>query len=502
MAIILTAGTDRTFNLEKGGVVQKCQRGAYEVVPLEGGESIEIIRLGDNVGSKLVGQIPLTEVNGGAYATFDALMTYLEPFFFRSVSGGGGGATSFVQLTDTPSNYTGQAGKSTVVNSSENGIEFVEIANTPITTEYEILLNSKSTATTQNPSGLDSPLQIEFGPAFGVPNTDKVALDALGTITVRDAQQYRFLVETQSGRTGGTGTSLLVAYFTVNGNIIGESIQFEIPNGNISEYRQIEIQTDLQAGDEVKFFIVRDPSGNDSGGLRVENITATGIPDSVTAAINVSELVSTGNSIGVPSPDLNAIHVNLADEIAPITPKANPIDTDVLIIEDSEDGNNKKSLRLANLPKGGASFLSSFPSASITGGTGSANTVYAIRFLCPADITVTEMGYFVTSIGNDNVIFGIYDGNKNLLDSTAWTSTNGYTVGQFVFEPLLSPITLQGGQDYWLAVKGNLGSINFGTQGIFTSSSIAISQFFGGTTLPATLTGGATSIGTYITIKE
>jgi hypothetical protein len=40
-------------------------------------------------------------------------------------SGGGGGATTFLALTDTPNTYTGQGGKKVVVKTDETGLEFV-----------------------------------------------------------------------------------------------------------------------------------------------------------------------------------------------------------------------------------------------------------------------------------------------------------------------------------------------------------------------------------------
>lgn len=42
-------------------------------------------------------------------------------------SGGAGGSTTFVGLTDTPANYTGQSGKIPAVKSSEDGLEFVDV---------------------------------------------------------------------------------------------------------------------------------------------------------------------------------------------------------------------------------------------------------------------------------------------------------------------------------------------------------------------------------------
>lgn len=43
---------------------------------------------------------------------------------------GGGGSTTFVDLTDTPANYTGDAGKSSRVNAAANALEFVDAPKT------------------------------------------------------------------------------------------------------------------------------------------------------------------------------------------------------------------------------------------------------------------------------------------------------------------------------------------------------------------------------------
>lgn len=50
--------------------------------------------------------------------------------------------------------------------------------------------------------------------------------------------------------------------------------------------------------------------------------------------------------------DANAIHDNVAGEINAITEKASPVDADLVIIEDSEDSNNKKKVQVGNLPGG------------------------------------------------------------------------------------------------------------------------------------------------------
>ena len=48
--------------------------------------------------------------------------------------------------------------------------------------------------------------------------------------------------------------------------------------------------------------------------------------------------------------DVDAIHDNVASEITVITEKTTPIGADEIIIEDSADSNNKKSVKLLNVP--------------------------------------------------------------------------------------------------------------------------------------------------------
>ncbi len=54
---------------------------------------------------------------------------------------GGGGATKFTELTDTPNNYTGQANKVVVVKSTEDGLTFSSIT----TTDEKVALNASDT---------------------------------------------------------------------------------------------------------------------------------------------------------------------------------------------------------------------------------------------------------------------------------------------------------------------------------------------------------------------
>ncbi len=71
------------------------------------------------------------------------------------------------------------------------------------------------------------------------------------------------------------------------------------------------------------------------------------------AAGNVKKKAQVGNLPAAGGADANAIHDNVAGEIAAVAEKAVPVAADLLIIEDSADANNKKSVQIGNLPGGG-----------------------------------------------------------------------------------------------------------------------------------------------------
>jgi len=71
--------------------------------------------------------------------------------------------------------------------------------------------------------------------------------------------------------------------------------------------------------------------------------------DSYGSAIQITDK---GSIIGGGGNDPDAIHDNVAGEIAAIAAKAVPVAADLLLIEDSADSNNKKKVQVGNLPGG------------------------------------------------------------------------------------------------------------------------------------------------------
>lgn len=158
--------------------------------------------------------------------------------------------------------------------------------------ENQILINQNSTAASQEPVGLDTPLRVEFGPAAGGPS-DPVQIDSTGLITINQADTYRFDVVVNFGRTGAAGISTLLATVAINGVVQPDAnpIYALLDSGNIVIPGQftsfIEFPT---APVTVEYLIARDSAGNDSGGLFGFSPTTLPWPDSPTASIEISRV--------------------------------------------------------------------------------------------------------------------------------------------------------------------------------------------------------------------
>ena len=97
--------------------------------------------------------------------------------------------------------------------------------------------------------------------------------------------------------------------------------------------------------------------------------------------------------------DSQAVHVDIANEINEIPEKSNPVAGDKIIIEDSEDSNNKKSVDIENLVSSGGDVSSSISSstngavARFDGLTGKLIDAAPLTFISDTGIVDTNFGY-------------------------------------------------------------------------------------------------------------
>lgn len=108
----------------------------------------------------------------------------------------------------------------------------------------------------------------------------------------------------------------------------------------------------LKRGNNINIYDDSDDDGNQRGQVYIS------IPFSEVTSpseANIDALYSTVRGyIDVSSSgggtDANAVHVNVGGEINGITVKGTPTSSDILLIEDAADSNNKKKITIANLP--------------------------------------------------------------------------------------------------------------------------------------------------------
>lgn len=123
--------------------------------------------------------------------------------------------------------------------------------------------------TNQEPSGLDSALQVKFGAAQKTV-TDPVMLDALGNITFNAGGLYLFNGYANFERQGSSGGVTVTLFRALlNGVQTGPTKGVELSGTGIMFPYELTLPIQVSAGDVLTWEIMRDSSGVDGGGLYV-----------------------------------------------------------------------------------------------------------------------------------------------------------------------------------------------------------------------------------------
>jgi len=148
------------------------------------------------------------------------------------------------------------------------------------------IFGSASIATEQNPLGLDIPLQIEFGPAQNDLNDDAM-MNANGTITINVAGSYQLSAVGHLGRDGTPGEAHLRFSKFINGVQEGPTIGYAIDSSKFITEAVDDSIRHYEAGDVIEYFIARDSSGVDAGGMFLQDVNIPGWAPSATAVVSV-----------------------------------------------------------------------------------------------------------------------------------------------------------------------------------------------------------------------
>ena len=166
----------------------------------------------------------------------------------------GGGASTFTGLTDTPGDYTGEQGKFTRVNSTENGIEFVSVSPGSGADDFTELGDTPSSYTDQGGKVVavnSGETALEFVDASGggacaalkEARLGRIVEPLLGaTLTAREAKWTRFVCLGE----GVKITKVGAAIFAASANIRLRIVEVDSGSGN-SEITAIVHETTYQS---------------------------------------------------------------------------------------------------------------------------------------------------------------------------------------------------------------------------------------------------------------
>lgn len=170
-----------------------------------------------------------------------------------------------------------------------------QIADAPIyaaagVKESEVL-RAASTAT-QAPTAVDTPLQLSFGAAQGSAS-DPVMINAAGLVTFNTAGNYAVRVKLQCGRTGATGTSILLSRLLLNGTQLGSTAAVRLTQTDATTPTESRVVVNATAGQTLAIQIMRDSAGSNFGGVypQVATVTAWGTAPSALLVISRLEPV-------------------------------------------------------------------------------------------------------------------------------------------------------------------------------------------------------------------
>ena len=163
-------------------------------------------------------------------------------------------------------------------------LDWSQVANKPTASGYESKLSSFSSVN-QNPSAVDTPLQITFGSAQ---TTADVSISAAGVITFNTSGNYLIDIFLRFGRSTSAGNAIILNRILKNGAQILNSNGLILSAATQTIPFSAAIPLTMAAGDTMTMEVARDSAGTNDGGLFVVSPTIAGwnIVPSATVFVN------------------------------------------------------------------------------------------------------------------------------------------------------------------------------------------------------------------------
>ena len=163
-------------------------------------------------------------------------------------------------------------------------LDWTQVANKPTSSGYQAKLSAFS-GVNQNPSAVNTPLQITFGSAQ---TTTDVSISAAGVITFNTSGNYLIDIFLRFGRSTSTGNAIIMNRILKNGAQILNSNGLILSAATQTIPFSAAIPLTMAAGDTITMEVARDSSGTNDGGSFVISPTIAGwnIVPSATVVVN------------------------------------------------------------------------------------------------------------------------------------------------------------------------------------------------------------------------
>ena len=163
-------------------------------------------------------------------------------------------------------------------------LDWTQVANKPTSSGYQAKLSAFS-GVNQNPSAVDTPLQITFGSAQ---TTSDVSISSAGVITFNTSGNYLIDIFLRFGRSTSTGNAIVLNRILKNGAQILNSNGVILSAATQTIPFSAAIPLTMSAGDTITMEVARDSAGTNDGGLFVVSPTIAGwnIVPSATVVVN------------------------------------------------------------------------------------------------------------------------------------------------------------------------------------------------------------------------
>ena len=163
-------------------------------------------------------------------------------------------------------------------------LDWTQVANKPTSSGYQAKLSAFSSVN-QNPSAVDTPLQITFGSAQ---TTADVSVSSAGVITFNTSGNYLIDIFLRFGRSTSTGNAIVLNRILKNGAQILNSNGLILSAATQTIPFSAAIPLTMAAGDTITMQVARDSAGTNDGGLLVVSPTIAGwnIVPSATVVVN------------------------------------------------------------------------------------------------------------------------------------------------------------------------------------------------------------------------